>query len=79
MFSFLINSSSDKLIYISKIYEKLYSTKEILIRYKIENEDNIRIFGDTFVNNNKQNFKMIIDDKDYELEPFFNLKNNNKT
>ena len=69
----------NKLKYISKIYEKLYSTDEILIRYKIENEDKIRIFGDIFVNNNKQNFKMIIDDKDYELEPFFNLKNNNKT
>ena len=54
----------NKLKYISKIYEKLYSTNEILIRYKIENEGNIRIFGETFINNNRQNFRMIIDDKE---------------
>ena len=38
-------------------------------------KDKIRIFGDTFVKNNKSNFQMIINDKTYELDSFYKIKN----
>ena len=40
-------------------------------------EDNINIFGSEFVKNNKNNCKMIIDNKEYDLEEKFNIKNCN--
>jgi len=51
------------------------TTNEIIINYKIGKEDKIRIFGDEFVENNKGNFQMIIKDKNYELNSFYNIKN----
>ena len=55
-------------------YNKV-TTNEIIINYKIGKEDKIRIFGDEFVENNKGNFQMIIKDKNYELNSFYNIKN----
>ena len=41
---------------------------EITIIYKINNNDNkIKIFDDDFVKNNKDNCKIIIDNKEIEL------------
>ena len=48
---------------------------EIVIKYKIGKEEKIRIFGDKFVENNKDNFQMIINDNIYELNQFYNIQN----
>jgi len=50
------------------------TTNEIIIKYKIGNEDKIRIFEDKFVENNKNNFKMIINDNNYKLDSFYKIK-----
>ena len=57
--------NENKSEYKYKIYnkKKVTTTNEIIIKYKIGKEDNIRIFGDIFVKNNKSNFQMIINDK----------------
>jgi len=44
--------------------------KIIIAKYKIKKEKKIRIFGDKFVNNNKNNFQMIINGNIYELNSF---------
>ena len=53
----------------------MITKNEIRIKYKIGKEDKIRIFGDKFVENNKENFQMIINDNNYELNTFYNIKN----
>ena len=53
----------------------MITKNEIRIKYKIGNDEKIRIFGDKFVENNKDNYRMIINDNIYELNPFYNLKN----
>jgi hypothetical protein len=51
---------------------------EITIIYNIKDcKDKIRIFGNQFVNNNKNNCKINVEDKDYELSEDFELKNIN--
>ena len=53
---------------------------EINIIYDIKQENNIRIFGFNFVENNKNICKMIIDNKEYEIIEEYkieNFKNNN--
>ena len=47
---------------------------EIILKYKIEKEDKIKIFGDKFVENNKTNFQMIINENNYELNSFYIIK-----
>ena len=59
----------------NKKYNKVTKANEIIIKYKVGKEDKIRIFGDDFVKNNKENFNMIINDKKYELDSFYKLKN----
>ena len=50
--------------------------KEPKLQYKIlEGEDKIKIFGDLFVKNNKNNFKIVlINDEEKELAEFYDLK-----
>jgi len=67
------NKNENKIKY--NQYNKVTTTKEILIQYKMGIKDKIRIFGDTFVKNNKSNFQMIINDKNYELDSFYKIKN----
>ena len=52
---------------------------EINIIYNIDDE-NIKIFGHEFVENNRNICKLIIDNKEYEIREFYNVKNysNNK-
>ena len=50
---------------------------EINIIYDINGNKNIHIFGYAFVGNNKNTCKMIIDNKEYELQQKYNVKNNN--
>jgi len=43
--------------------------------YKVnKNEEEIRIFGKTFVNNNINNYKIICEDKQYELKEYFDTE-----
>jgi len=53
---------------------------EINILYIINRKNNIDIFGSKFVENNKNKYKMIIDNEEYELAHNYNIKshNNNK-
>ena len=53
---------------------------EISIKYKINKEDEyINIFGEEFVENNKNICKYIYDNKEYELSPKFDLKRFDKS
>ena len=73
-----INYKFDKLM---NIYEKMnnkYSNDEITIIYNINNEEKIKIFDETFVNNNKDKCKIIYDYDEYDLTEEFNVKNINK-
>ena len=62
-----------KLKIIEELYEKMTFTNEIILKYKVK-EDKIRLFGDLFVKNNKDIFEMIINEKKYELNSFFTIK-----
>ena len=60
---------------IFKMFEKMTIKNEIKIKYKInKNCDKIRIFGDRFVKNNKNNYLMFINESKYDLNSFINLK-----
>ena len=70
------NSIEKKFTYLYNIYDKMMTTNEIIIKYKIgEDDDAIRIFGDKFVENNKGNFQMIINGKIYNLNFLYNINN----
>ena len=48
---------------------------EIKIIYKIDkNEKEIKLFGSTFIKNNKDKCKFIYKDKEYEIKEYFNIK-----
>ena len=53
---------------------------EINIIYDInkENKENINIFGEEFVKNNRNICRMIIDNKEYKISEEYNIKNYNK-
>ena len=48
---------------------------EITIKYKINNDEKLRIFGDIFIKNNKNNFQMYINKNRYELNNIIDIKN----
>jgi len=53
---------------IIQIYEQMYPKSVIDIKYKIEKDEKIiKILGDTFINENKNKFKILVEDKPYEL------------
>ena len=64
---------------IKEFYNKYKSDElaanEIIIKYQIGKENKIRIFGEYFVENNKSNFQMKINDKNYNIGSFYNIKN----
>ena len=55
----------------------IYNTNntEINIIYNIKYKKYIKLFGDEFVENNKNICKMIIDNKEYEMEDSYKIKN----
>ena len=63
-----------KLLY--KMGEKMKISKDITIKYKLGKKKKIRIFGDEFVKNNKNNCSFIFNDEEYELNSYFDLKKN---
>ena len=68
------NLIENKIKYINKIYGKLF-INEMIINYKInEGDEKIRIFGDNFIKNNKDNYKIIINNREYELKTHLNIK-----
>ena len=48
---------------------------EIMLKYKINNDKNIKIFGNEFVTNNKKNFKIFINNQEKEISEHLNIKN----
>ena len=60
---------------------KEFSNNEIILRYNINDakDNKIKIFGKDFVNNNKNNCKILCENKLYELIEYFDISNyNNK-
>ena len=60
---------------INEFYNKAKTTNEIIIKYQIGKEDKIRLFGDKFVEINKRNFEILINNNIYELNSFYKIKN----
>ena len=78
-----MNNLSDKLINMMELYNDIYNDNAKLnhmtIIYKInENKDNIKLFGDKFVVDNKDNCYLLIDGQKYGLTEFYELNNNQK-
>ena len=68
---------SNKPIHINNLSSK--KRNEMNIIYKIKKDENeIRLFGDIFVINNKDNCYLLIEGKQYELCEFFKLNENQK-
>ena len=54
------------------------NSSEINIIYNIDEDENIiQIFGSEFVKNNKKICKMIINNKEYEIIEYYNIKSTN--
>ena len=49
---------------------------EIILKYDIDKPKKIRLFGDEFVENNRDNCKIIYDKEEYNLTTHFNVDNN---
>ena len=54
------------------------NNNEINIIYKINRDNKMKIFGSEFVKNNKDNWQIIYEDKEYELNEYFNISYNIK-
>ena len=68
-----INKKVNNLVY---LYYNIFNNNENIIKYKIKNGDEkIKIFGNTFVKNNKDNCKIICDKKEYDLMEYFDITN----
>ena len=72
----------NKGIYIKEIFDKFSkelkeynNNNEITIVYKITQRKIVRLFGKEFVENNKDNCKIIIEGKEYDLSSHFNIEN----
>ena len=48
---------------LSKMGEKMQISKDVTIKYKVGNKKKVRIFGEEFVKNNKNNCKFIFNDE----------------
>jgi len=68
---------NNKIINILDIYNKM-NNNEINIIYKINRDNKMKIFGSEFVKNNKDNCHIIYEDKEYELNEYFNISYNIK-
>ena len=65
----------NKIKYLFNLYNKMATKNETILKYKIGSEDMIKIFGEIFVENNKNNFKMVINNENYKLNSFYSLEN----
>ncbi len=75
----IINSeNNNKIKNILDIYDKMVNQykDKITINYEInDDDDEVNLFGKEFVENNINNCKLIIEDKEYELMEYFEIKN----
>ena len=78
------NNIIDRYKNVLKIYEKMENENiirqteyknDIIIKYKINNKNKIRIFGKEFVSNNKDNCQIIYEYKKYKLSEYFKFNN----
>ena len=49
---------------------------EMIIIYKIEGQSRIKLFGENFIENNKNNCKIIIENKEKDLIEYLNIEKN---
>ena len=49
---------------------------EMIIIYKIEDNYRIKIFGEKFIKNNKNNCKIIIENKEQDISEYLNVNKN---
>jgi len=71
------NNIMDKIKNILNLYNKMIFINDLNIIYKADNKDEkIRLFGEKFVENNKNKCKLLIDNIEYELLDNFQPKNN---
>ena len=66
--------------YLNLLEDKInYVNNEITIIYRInKNDKKIRIFGENFVHNNKNNCKILCDGNEYEITEYFDVSKINK-
>ena len=57
---------------------KIEENDEEYITYRIQNQISIKIFGDHFVRNNKDKFKIIYENKEYDLLTNLEVDKNKK-
>ena len=69
---------SNKFIKLIEMYETINDFKKFSLKYKInKNDEKVKLFGEKFVANNKNNFKIIYQDNIFDLMEYFDLKNKN--
>ena len=68
-----LKNKNNKFEIISDIYKNMIIDNELILNYKIKKEHKIRIFGEIFVNKNKNNYQIIINNKNYELTSFIDI------
>ena len=73
-----MNNIHNKFENIINIYKKTEFHDEITMIYNINNKEKIKILGKQFVENNKNNCKILYKNKEYELTEEFDTKNINK-
>ena len=60
------------------IIRKLNKLNELTIVYNIKNKKRINLFGNKFIQNNKENCKIIIDNKEQDIMEYLNINENIK-
>ena len=60
------------------IIRKLNKLNELTIVYNIKNKNRINLFGNKFIQNNKENCKIIIDNKEQDIMEYLNINENMK-
>ena len=75
----IINTSNtlEKFNLLFQIYNKTKKLNEMTIKYNIEGKSAIKLFSQDFVQNNKNNCKLIINGKEEELCDYYLLNNAN--
>jgi hypothetical protein len=70
---------NDKINNIINLFNKMMFIDDINIIYNINNEnEEVTLFGEEFVENNKEKCKILIDNKEYKLMEEYNINNYNK-
>ena len=69
-------STNIKINNLFNLYYNIFKNNENTIKYEIKNGDkNVKIFGNTFVKNNKDKCRIIFNEKEYDLKEYFDITN----